>query len=326
MSESLSTNSNWSVEQENILIDWADKAQCYRWLHSKSHNQYNFLNACYTIPVIIMSTITGTANFAQDRFSEDIKNIVVMVIGGINLLAGIITTIKQFLKISEYNEAHRVSSISWGKFSRNIKLELSKNPNERLEPTPFIKICKEEYDRLIETSPIISESIIHKFKVKFNDEKEKKCCNLFIKSCCTDSNEVKTSQMVANKLDSEIIDSNKVSKFASLNKPEICDSIESINNTVYGRNKSIELAKFNDKSNASDQLNAIKNKHIREIITQFTETKKRAPVEEEIKRNIDTKIVSKEELSDLLKNIDTEDLYAGLSESNTDKVNSDFMV
>jgi hypothetical protein len=117
-----------------------------------------------------------------------------------------------------------------------------------------------------------------------------------------------------------------VSKFASLNKPEICDSIESINNTVYGRNKSIELAKLNDKSNASNKLNAIKNKHIREIITQFIETKKRAPVEEEIKRNIDTKIVSKDELSDLLKNIHIEDLYAGLNESNTDKVNSDFMV
>ena len=29
------------------------------------------VNAWYTIPVIIISTITGTTNFAQDRFSDE---------------------------------------------------------------------------------------------------------------------------------------------------------------------------------------------------------------------------------------------------------------
>ena len=37
-----------------------------------------------------------------------------MIIGSINILAGIITTIQQFLKIGQLNESHRVSSISWG--------------------------------------------------------------------------------------------------------------------------------------------------------------------------------------------------------------------
>ena len=74
-----------------------------------------------------------------------------MGVGGFNILAGIITTIQQFLKITQLNEAHRVSSIAWDKFYRNIKIELAKHPNERMDVVHMIKICKEEFDRLIET-------------------------------------------------------------------------------------------------------------------------------------------------------------------------------
>ena len=118
---------DWTPDHENILVEWADKAMCYRWLHAKSHSHYSKANAWFTIPVIIMSTLTGTANFAQDRFSENIKPLVAMGIGGVNIFAGILTTIQQFLKIGELNEAHRVSSISWDKFYRNIKVELAKS-------------------------------------------------------------------------------------------------------------------------------------------------------------------------------------------------------
>ena len=53
-----------------------------------------------------------------------------MIIGGVNIIAGIAITIQQFLKISELNEAHRVSSISWDKFHRKIKVEHAKSPTE----------------------------------------------------------------------------------------------------------------------------------------------------------------------------------------------------
>ncbi len=120
----------WKDEHEKILVDWADKAMCYRWLHSKAHQSFSKANAWFTIPVIILSTITGTANFAQERFGEEYKDMAVMIVGALNLFAGILTTIKQFLNISELNEAHRVSSISWDKFYRNIKVELTKHQQE----------------------------------------------------------------------------------------------------------------------------------------------------------------------------------------------------
>jgi hypothetical protein len=164
-----SNNNNiiWTNEHEEILVEWADKAMCYRWLHTRSNAMYSSLNAWYTIPVIVISTLTGTANFAQERVPIDYQNYFVMIVGAFNILAGIISTIQQFLKVTQLNEAHRVSSIAWDKFYRNIKIELAKHPDERMNVTQMIKISKEEFDRLMETSPTIPDKIIQKFKFEF---------------------------------------------------------------------------------------------------------------------------------------------------------------
>ena len=164
----------WTIEHEKILTEWGDKAMCFKWLHSKSNNMYSNLNAWYTIPVIIISTLTGTANFAQERVPIAYQNYFVMIVGAFNITAGIITTIQQFLKITQLNEAHRVSSISWDKFYRNIKIELAKHPSERMNVNHMIKICKEEYDRLMETSPNIPEKIIKQFGNHFKGDIFKK--------------------------------------------------------------------------------------------------------------------------------------------------------
>jgi len=165
-------NYEWSVEHEHILAEWADKAMCYRWLHTRSNSLYSNLNAWYTIPCIIISTLAGTANFAQARVPEQYQALFTMVVGGVNILGGIISTIQQFLKITQLNEAHRVSSIAWDKFYRNIKIELTKHPNERIAVSHMLKMSKEEFDRLMETSPVIPDKIIAEFKSSFAKSEE----------------------------------------------------------------------------------------------------------------------------------------------------------
>jgi hypothetical protein len=162
----------WKAEEEIIIQQWADKAQCYQWMHARCREIYQNKNAWYTIPVIIISTITGTANFAQDRFSDNVKEYVVMGIGSMSIIAGIITTIYQFLKISELNEGHRAASISWGKFYNNLKTIGLRHPLDRHSPNETIKIYQDEYDRLLEISPSILPIILKKFNNQFkkNDD------------------------------------------------------------------------------------------------------------------------------------------------------------
>ena len=160
---------DWTTDHEDILIEWADKAMCFRWLHSRAHALYSKLNYNYTIPVIVISTLTGTANFAQNRVPLEYQGYFVMVVGGFNILAGIITTIQQFLKITQLNESHRVSGIAWDKFYRNIKIELTRHPDERINVNQMLKMCKEEFDRMMETSPVIQDEIIAEFKKTFKN-------------------------------------------------------------------------------------------------------------------------------------------------------------
>ena len=153
----------WKAEEEIIIQPWADKAQCFQWMHARCKEIYQKRNTWFSIPVIIISTITGTANFAQDRFSDNIKEYVVMSIGTLSIIAGIITTIYQFLKISELNEGHRVATISWNKYNNNLKTLILRHPLDRMPPSQAITIYKDEYERLIEISPVILKSVMKQF-------------------------------------------------------------------------------------------------------------------------------------------------------------------
>lgn len=228
----------WSPEHENILIEWADKAMCYRWLHAKANSMYSTLNAWYTIPVIIISTLTGTANFAQDRVPDIYQGLFVMVIGGFNLFAGIVTTIQQFLKITQLNEAHRVSSIAWDKFYRNIKIELAKHPSERIDPKQMLKMSKEEFDRLNETSPTIPDKIVAQFKEQFLTQAafeniiKPEVCDILVPTAdhrnpwFTDENRTKE---LNDNLKYQIAKMNKLRKQQELHKKMVMDFVKLFN-------------------------------------------------------------------------------------------------
>ena len=158
---------DWGPEHERVLAEWGDKSNCYTWLHTKCNEKFHSLHIWYTVPVIIMSTLTGTANFAQSKIPVHFQGYATMIIGAVNITAGIITTVQQFLKINELNEGHRVAAIGWDKFYRKIKVELSKKPAERSALNEFFKLCTDEYDRLMESSPAIEEDVLALFEKTF---------------------------------------------------------------------------------------------------------------------------------------------------------------
>lgn len=162
----------WSIENEKILVEWCDVAQCYKWLNTRAHSSYAYINMWFTIPAIILSTFSGTASFAQESIPEKYKSMATMIVGSVNITVGILTTIQQYLKIAELNEAHRVAAIAWDKYARNIRIELSKAPDERPSAGLFLKYNREEFDRLMETSPSIPDSMIKEFKRKFINTKD----------------------------------------------------------------------------------------------------------------------------------------------------------
>ena len=160
----------WTDECEALLAEWSEKASCYRWLHGRCEKSYRKWYYCFSIPVIILSTLTGAANVGMDSFvPAESKSIASAIVGGVNIFAGIVSTLQNFLKVAELMEGHRIAGISWGKLQRNIAIELALDPSRRVLQNDFLKISRSEYDRLIEAGPIIDDGVIKQFNKKFKN-------------------------------------------------------------------------------------------------------------------------------------------------------------
>jgi len=279
----------WGAEHEKILVEWADKAMCYHWLHSKSNQKYSYINLWFTIPVIIISTVTGTLNFAQEKFPADYRSWVSTGIGSLNIIAGIITTIHQYFKYVELNESHRVSSVGWSKFYRNIRVELARRPIERMNVSKMLRINKEEYDRLMETSPDIPNDIIQNFKHEFMSEEYKQCCTscktLCDKMCCVKRQE--NTEEYKERL------KNIKALRERIYKPEVCDVLISTEDQKY---KMVEGVDFITTEGMIEMIQREKDENpqyefemnkVDKFKKKFLSVKGREPTEQEVIENLE---------------------------------------
>jgi len=174
----------WKKEQESILKKWADKSLCFKIMHERSYNRFWALNAWFNIPVIIISTITGTGNFASGSFGSN-SQYIIFILGAFNIFAGILATIATYTGVARKVEEHRFASVSWDKFARRLQIELAKSRTDRVKAKDFIKSSSEEYDRLIEMSPILPNDIIRWFTnmIKTGDTEELGECATFCYEC-----------------------------------------------------------------------------------------------------------------------------------------------
>tara|TARA_R110000824_G_scaffold308659_1_gene496097 strand:- start:171 stop:857 length:687 start_codon:yes stop_codon:yes gene_type:complete len=162
---------DWSDEIEELLSEWGEVSMCYAYLHNFSQRKYRKKYHHLQIPIIILSTLTGTANFATDSYIPiDYQQGFSACVGSLNLFCGILGTLLSFLRYSEIYEGHRISALAWSKLGRAIEIELSLHNKKRKSSRDFLKICRAEYDNLLESSPGIDLDIISMFNNKFNDK------------------------------------------------------------------------------------------------------------------------------------------------------------
>lgn len=238
--ETKKLNNGWSFEHDELLANWGDKAACYTWMHDATQRKFARINMSLGIPVIVLSTISGTANFGISTIFPAGFNYGNAVIGVLSLITGVISTVSNFLGYAQSEEAHRIAGVQWSKFKRTIETELSINPNERKDVSEFIKYCKAELDRLMEQSPIIPQDIIDRFTKTFRKVKDVKMpeiCNklepttLYSELCNARTNNVDNkieSLLSANKSDVNTTDKN------------IIESVDSKINKLLGSSPIVE--------------------------------------------------------------------------------------
>ena len=160
----------WSSEIESLLSEFGEIALCYSWLHSYSTRKYKAKYHRMSIPIIVLSTLTGTANFADSYVPNGFKQGFSACVGGLNIFCGILGTLMSFLKYAEIYEAHRIAALAWSSLGRSIQIELALKDNRRKNCRDFLKISRATYDSLLESSPTLDQDVIQTFNKRFNKE------------------------------------------------------------------------------------------------------------------------------------------------------------
>lgn len=224
-------NGGWGDSEEQLLAEWADKAACYRWLHDRTEKKFRGYNMAFTIPVIILSTLTGTANFGMSSiFPPDLQPVAQLGVGGVSLFAGIVTTVANFLQYAQGMEAHRSAGISWGKLQRKISVELALPRNQRENCMDFLLVCRSELDRLIESSPTVPDDVIAGFEHTFKSVTISKpeICNNLEKTKIYDSADENMAEInaKAEAIAKKTIEERRVDAIKRMIEPKLRDEVE----------------------------------------------------------------------------------------------------
>lgn len=157
---SLDTNKDivWDESIEAIFSELGDEAQINAFLHKKAAEYYTKQNIKYQLPIIVLSALSGSGNFISANFPA-YANLIVLGIGGVSIFTSIISSVAQFLKVSQLSESHRISYLSWEKFHSTIKFQLSRRKESRDNIRDFLSLVIPEYQRLKEISADIPKHI-----------------------------------------------------------------------------------------------------------------------------------------------------------------------
>jgi len=170
---SISEQIQWTNMLEQYICSIGEKAFCYSILHQTSNLYYSHRRNFIDLPVIVGSAVIGFLNAASMTLFSNIE-ISTMSLGLGSLIVSVLNTITTYFGWSKRAEGHRIAGIHYSKLYRFIQIEMALPREQRLRCPDMLKYIKEQYDRLLETSPDINNDVIGDFKRRYNNNEEYK--------------------------------------------------------------------------------------------------------------------------------------------------------
>jgi len=160
---------HWSVQLETLIAREAEKCRGLAWIHQRAELHQNYRNNIIQIPVIVLSTVAGTASVGSTTLFGEKTQLAAIAIGGVSIFVGILNTLGSYFSFAKRAEAHRIAYIQYSKLFSQIAIELALPRDERMPPPQLLKLIRDSMERLSETTPSAPKSIINQFNVEFKD-------------------------------------------------------------------------------------------------------------------------------------------------------------
>ena len=158
---------HWNAQLEQIISEEGERAICFFWLHNKSEMRYRQLSHYISLPVTVLSYVSGSFSIGSQIIfpNETASNITV---GMVSLLCGVLNTVSNYFSWAKRSEGHRIAAINYMKMYRFISIELALPPGERMAARDMLKHVREQLDRQQETSPPVPMQAINMFNLAFD--------------------------------------------------------------------------------------------------------------------------------------------------------------
>lgn len=162
MSEQEQNITEWCDGFELVLKKEAEQSESLFWLHNKASHLASQRNDYIQIPSIILQTLTGFMSATNGLINP-------LILGGVSVFTGILSTLLSYYKFSARAEGHRVVSQLYMKIFKKIEVELSLPIKQRESPQKLLDEVREKLARINEVAPDVPESIIQQYKKQFKD-------------------------------------------------------------------------------------------------------------------------------------------------------------
>jgi len=161
---------SWSNALEELVASEGEKCRGLAWINQKAETYYSHRANAIAIPVIVLSTLAGTASVGSTSLFQGDTQISSVVIGLVSIGVGILNTISSYFSWARKAEAHRIAFLQYGKLFSIIRVEMSLPRSERQEPEAILKQIRDGMERLAETTPSPPQTILDEFNKHFKDE------------------------------------------------------------------------------------------------------------------------------------------------------------
>lgn len=162
----------WSSQLEDIIAKEGERCSGLAWLHTKAEIETSTYNSYVQVPVIILSTLAGTASVGSATLFGSSTTASGIAIGLVSIGVGILNTLGGFFAFAKRSESHRIAHLNYSKLASKIAIELSLPRQERMKAETLLTYLRETMERLAETTPNCPVNIIKQFNEKYKNEKQ----------------------------------------------------------------------------------------------------------------------------------------------------------
>lgn len=161
---------HWSEPLELLVASEGEKCRGLAWINQKAEVYYAHRANAIAIPVIVLSTLAGTASVGSSSLFQGDTQISSVVIGLVSIGVGILNTISSYFSWARKAESHRIAFLQYSKLFSVIRVEMSLPRSERKEADQLLAQIRDGMERLAETTPSPPTSILDEFNSHFKDE------------------------------------------------------------------------------------------------------------------------------------------------------------